>query len=123
MALVTDAPGGAEALALLHAGPTPDVIICDIDMPEMDGVEFVTRVSESNLACAIVIASGLESAMASARDVGLRVVADGCDSQADFDTLGCSEAQGRFVAEPMPAADTVAWARRGYRPDEPGRPL
>ena len=50
----------------------------------------------------------LEAATASAREAGLDVVADGCDSQADFDTvlaLGCSEAQGRFIAEPMPAAE------------------
>lgn len=55
----------------------------------------------------------LESALASASDVGLLVVADGCDSRADFDTLlalGCSEAQGRFIAEAMPAAEVVAWA-------------
>lgn len=66
----------------------------------------------------------LEAATASAREAGLDVVADGCDSQADFDTvlaLGCSEAQGRFIAEPMPAADMVAWARHGYRPDEAAR--
>jgi EAL domain-containing protein (putative c-di-GMP-specific phosphodiesterase class I)/FixJ family two-component response regulator len=61
----------------------------------------------------------LESALASARDMALPVVADGCDSQADFDSLlafGCSEAQGRFVAEPMAAGDTVAWALAGYVP-------
>ena len=65
----------------------------------------------------------LEAAVASARDMGLPVVADGCDSRTDFDTvlaLGCSEAQGRFVAEPMPATDLVAWQQAGYQPDEPG---
>jgi DNA-binding SARP family transcriptional activator/EAL domain-containing protein (putative c-di-GMP-specific phosphodiesterase class I)/FixJ family two-component response regulator len=63
----------------------------------------------------------LEAVTATAREAGLDVVADGCDSQADFDTvlaLGCSEAQGRFIAEPLPVADMVAWARHGYRPDE-----
>ena len=58
---VKDAARGAEALAILRAGPVPDVIVCDIDMPGMDGVEFVARVAESNLACAVVIASGLET--------------------------------------------------------------
>ena len=46
---------------MLRSGRVPDIIICDIDMPGMDGVEFVARVAERNLACAIVIASGLES--------------------------------------------------------------
>jgi EAL domain-containing protein (putative c-di-GMP-specific phosphodiesterase class I) len=57
--------------------------------------------------------------------MALPVVADGCDSQADFDSLlsfGCSEAQGRFVAEPMAAEDTVAWALAGYVPAGSGAP-
>jgi DNA-binding SARP family transcriptional activator/EAL domain-containing protein (putative c-di-GMP-specific phosphodiesterase class I)/FixJ family two-component response regulator len=58
---VKDAADGVEALRILEAAPIPDVVICDIDMPGMDGVEFVTRVAESNLACSVVIASGLES--------------------------------------------------------------
>jgi EAL domain-containing protein (putative c-di-GMP-specific phosphodiesterase class I) len=53
--------------------------------------------------------------------MGLPVIADGCDSRAHFDavvSLGCAEAQGRFVAEPMPAAALVAWALAGYQPGE-----
>ncbi len=64
----------------------------------------------------------LESALTAARDMGLPLVADGCDSQADLHmllALGCSEVQGRFVADPMPAVDLIEWARAGYRPDEP----
>lgn len=65
----------------------------------------------------------LESALASARDLGLPVVADGCDSRDDFDTLlalGCAEAQGRFIAEPMAAAGVVACALGGSLPHGPG---
>lgn len=58
---VTEAANGVQALELLQSGRTPDIVICDIDMPGMDGVEFVTRVAEANLACSVVIASGLES--------------------------------------------------------------
>jgi DNA-binding SARP family transcriptional activator/EAL domain-containing protein (putative c-di-GMP-specific phosphodiesterase class I)/CheY-like chemotaxis protein len=58
---VSDAADGAEALVALQAGPIPDVIICDIDMPGMDGIEFVARIAERNLACSLVIASGLET--------------------------------------------------------------
>jgi EAL domain-containing protein (putative c-di-GMP-specific phosphodiesterase class I) len=60
--------------------------------------------------------AALESAVASARGTGLRVVADGCDSQADFDTLlsvGCSEAQGRFIGDPMEAAELISWVLTG----------
>jgi EAL domain-containing protein (putative c-di-GMP-specific phosphodiesterase class I) len=58
----------------------------------------------------------LEAAVAAARDSGLPTVADGCDAQVDFDmllALGCSEAQGPWVAKPVEAADVVAWAHSG----------
>ena len=58
---VVDVPDATQALQVLQAGTPPDVIVCDIDMPGMDGVEFVTRVAERNLASAVIIASGLES--------------------------------------------------------------
>ena len=67
----------------------------------------------------------LEDALGSARDAGLEVVADGCDTQADFDmllALGCFETQGSWVAEPMEATDVVAWARTGYLPDRSAEP-
>lgn len=43
---VTAAEHGADALAKLGDGATPDIdlIICDIEMPEMDGYEFVRKV-------------------------------------------------------------------------------
>jgi DNA-binding SARP family transcriptional activator/EAL domain-containing protein (putative c-di-GMP-specific phosphodiesterase class I)/FixJ family two-component response regulator len=77
---VDDAANGADALRLLESGTVPDIIICDIDMPGMDGVEFVSKVAESNLACALVIASGLESKVVKAVEAigeshGLQVLA------------------------------------------------
>jgi DNA-binding SARP family transcriptional activator/EAL domain-containing protein (putative c-di-GMP-specific phosphodiesterase class I) len=57
---VAEAPDGTAALAALADAPPPDVIICDIDMPRMDGVEFIRHVAERGLAGAVVIASGLE---------------------------------------------------------------
>lgn len=58
---VRDAADGTHALRVLQEGPLPDIVICDIDMPGMDGVEVVTRIAEADLACALVISSGLES--------------------------------------------------------------
>ena len=36
------------------------MIVCDIDMPGMDGVEFIHHVAEDELAGAVIIASALE---------------------------------------------------------------
>jgi EAL domain-containing protein (putative c-di-GMP-specific phosphodiesterase class I)/DNA-binding SARP family transcriptional activator len=58
---VTEAADGAAALALLHDSAAPDVIVCDIDMPGMDGVEFIRHVAARELAGAVVIASALDT--------------------------------------------------------------
>jgi EAL domain-containing protein (putative c-di-GMP-specific phosphodiesterase class I) len=74
-----EAADGEGALALLGADPRPDIVVCDLDMPGMDGVEFLRRVSELGAGTAIVIASGLDdsilrSAEATARGYGLEVL-------------------------------------------------
>jgi EAL domain-containing protein (putative c-di-GMP-specific phosphodiesterase class I)/CheY-like chemotaxis protein len=74
-----EAADGEGALALLGAEPRADIVICDLDMPGMDGVEFLRHVSELRAGTAIVIASGLDesvlrSAEATARAYGLEVL-------------------------------------------------
>jgi EAL domain-containing protein (putative c-di-GMP-specific phosphodiesterase class I)/CheY-like chemotaxis protein len=59
---ILQAGNGIEALAALRAHPV-DVVLCDLDMPGMDGVEFIRRVAEERLATALVIVSALEPAI------------------------------------------------------------
>jgi CheY-like chemotaxis protein len=71
-----EAADGDAALALLGEA---DIIVCDLDMPGMDGVEFLRHVSETQAGTAIVIASGLDesvlrSAELTARGFGLEVL-------------------------------------------------
>src|SRR5215207_2958861 len=71
-----EAADGDAALALLSEA---DIIVCDLDMPGMDGVEFLRHVSVSRAGTAIVIVSGLDesvlrSAELTAREFGLEVL-------------------------------------------------
>ncbi|MBM7059107.1 EAL domain-containing response regulator [Pseudomonas sp. UL073] len=56
----------------------------------------------------------LESALDIARKLNLRVVAEGVETRADWlllRELGCGEAQGYFIAKPMPGDAMLAWWR------------
>lgn len=58
---VATATGGADALAQVkHAAQKPDVVICDLYMPVMDGFEFMSALAKLNYSGAIIIVSGQE---------------------------------------------------------------
>jgi len=44
---IFSASNGLEALELLHMGNIPNVIISDLKMPEMNGIEFLKNLRES----------------------------------------------------------------------------
>ncbi len=46
---VTTKEDGLEALSWLQSGSIPDLIITDLQMPNLDGFELITRVKESGL--------------------------------------------------------------------------
>jgi EAL domain-containing protein (putative c-di-GMP-specific phosphodiesterase class I) len=77
-----EAADGESALRLLETVDSlPDVVIVDLDMPGMDGIEFIGHVAQKKLARAAVVASALDPALLNtvqsmARAYGLRVL--GC---------------------------------------------
>ena len=57
---IAEAGDGRAALdAIARSGP-PDVIVCDLEMPGMDGVEFIRHIAERDLASAVIISSAME---------------------------------------------------------------
>ena len=61
VASVQEAEDGQDALDKIAASSDPiDITICDLDMPGMDGIEFIRHVAEKKLTSAIVVASAME---------------------------------------------------------------
>jgi len=44
---VTTLNNGMDALIYLQSGNLPDIIICDVEMPVLNGFEFIRRIRES----------------------------------------------------------------------------
>lgn len=62
---ICEASNGVEALALLNTeNSIPiDIALCDINMPEMDGMEFMRHLGEKRCTTSIVILSTLDAAL------------------------------------------------------------
>jgi EAL domain-containing protein (putative c-di-GMP-specific phosphodiesterase class I)/FixJ family two-component response regulator len=77
---VMEAAEGFEAIELLRSMETPpDVVLVDLDMPGMDGVEFIGLIAQHRLAPAIAVVSAMDAALLHAVQVmaqasGLRVL-------------------------------------------------
>jgi DNA-binding NarL/FixJ family response regulator len=59
--LISQAKNGVEALEAI-ADTTPDVVVTDLVMPEMDGMELVSRLNESFPELPVVLVTGQEDA-------------------------------------------------------------
>lgn len=58
---VTEAADGVEALGILAEEPDFHLILCDLQMPRMDGVALIGRIAGLGLTPQLVITSGLET--------------------------------------------------------------
>jgi DNA-binding NarL/FixJ family response regulator len=54
------ATNGREVLALLESGTQADIVLADMNMPEMGGIELTTTVKEKYPDCKVVILSALD---------------------------------------------------------------
>ncbi|MFT3724334.1 MAG: EAL domain-containing response regulator [Hyphomonadaceae bacterium] len=58
VAAVETAENGIEALAKLDAGLTPDLLVCDLNMPAHDGVSLIRSLAERRFPGKVLIVSG-----------------------------------------------------------------
>lgn len=64
VAHVHEASNGQEALAVLDAlAPPPALLVVDLEMPTMDGLELLRHLGERDLAAPIIVASSRERAL------------------------------------------------------------
>ena len=77
---VLEGSDGLHALDVLRKQATPpDVVLVDLDMPGMDGIECIGQIAQERLARAVVVVSALDPALlhtvqTMARAYGLRVL-------------------------------------------------
>jgi EAL domain-containing protein (putative c-di-GMP-specific phosphodiesterase class I)/CheY-like chemotaxis protein len=58
---IHQAADGYAALKIIHDPATPvDVVISDLDMPGMDGMEFIRRLGDAGRRVSLIVVSGLE---------------------------------------------------------------
>ena len=65
--IVYEASGGLQALQLLRGDTHKDVhvVLCDLNMPEMDGMEFLRHIGDKHASLSAIIISALDDALIS----------------------------------------------------------
>ena len=67
---ITEAEDGQAALSLMEKPPYPDIIVCDVLMPNMDGLEFIARLRDlprfSNIPVVMISANAFKDNVAKA---------------------------------------------------------
>jgi CheY-like chemotaxis protein len=95
------ASDGATGLRMLdRMQPRPDLILCDIFMPEMDGIEIVNALVERKFAGGLILVTGadtqfLQVAKTMAQEAGLRYLDAICKPLTDEALAPLLERLGR----------------------------
>lgn len=76
---ISVAADGREALIVMARDTPVDIIISDLDMPGMDGAEFMRHLGETGLPVSVILASALDALLLAsvetmAREYGVRIL-------------------------------------------------
>ncbi len=63
-----EAGDGRQALASIQDAALVDIVVCDLEMPEMDGMEFIRHLGQAHSAVSVIIASALDRALLNSVD-------------------------------------------------------
>lgn len=69
---VTNAVNGQEALDIVESNSSFDLIICDVNMPEMDGLTFVSSRSDKTTPVLMLTTEASREMKDKGRDAGVR---------------------------------------------------
>ena len=118
---VHEAANGNEALALLETLKEPvDVMVCDLNMPGMDGLEFLRHIGLRQSGVSVILASSMDAAIIRAaemmaRSYGVRIIgiaekplSEGKLMPLILRHFGQSIAAPRLQTKSMPLADIRA---------------
>jgi EAL domain-containing protein (putative c-di-GMP-specific phosphodiesterase class I)/FixJ family two-component response regulator len=61
---VREAKNGKEGLACMQGAAPVDLVVCDLDMPEMDGMEFMRHLGHAHCPASVVISSAQDRSLA-----------------------------------------------------------
>lgn len=64
--IMSVADGSAAKREVKAHGREIDLILCDLNMPDFDGVEYIMFLAEQRLTCALIIISGADERVAKA---------------------------------------------------------